>query len=265
MKNGKWEIKKGDCLLLMKQLKPKSIDMIFADPPYNLSNDGITCKSGKMVSVNKGKWDKSQGIENDIIFHEEWIKACKRVLKDTGTIWISGTQHSIYSCGYILQKEGFSLLNDISWLKPNAPPNLACRYFTHSHETLLWAKKDKKAKHIFNYSEMKNGNFPKDFIKNQGKQMRSVWAIFAPKSEEKKFGKHPTQKPVDLLDRIIRASTNKGDLILDPFSGSGTTGVVAIKNNRQFIGFETNQKFIIVSQKRIVEIEKLNKEDLLDK
>ena len=130
--------------------------MIFADPPYMLSNGGITCQAGKVVCVNKGKWDESKGLDEDFEFHVKWINACKRVLKPNGTIWISGTYHSIYACGFALQKEGFKILNDICWFKPNASPNMTCKYFTASHETLLWAKKDSKAKHTFNYETMKN-------------------------------------------------------------------------------------------------------------
>ena len=164
-------------------------------------------------------------------------------MKPNGSIWISGTYHSIYSCGFALQKQGWSIINDISWLKPNAPPNLSCRMFTASHETLIWAKKDKKSKHTFNYLEMKNGDFSKDFIKKPEKQMRSVWSIGTPTNGEKKYGKHPTQKPETLIERIILASSNKGDVILDPFCGSATTGVMALKNNRKFIGIDLERDY----------------------
>ena len=233
----------GDSLELLKKIPAESIDMIFADPPYNLSNGGFSCHSGKRVSVNKGKWDESKGIEEDFKFHSKWIKACKRILKPNGSIWISGTYHSIYSCGFALQKQGWHIINDISWLKPNAAPNLSCRMFTASHETLIWARKDKKAKHTFNYSDIKNGYFPKDFVKKPNKQMRSVWAIGTPVNGEKKYGKHPTQKPESLLERIIIASSNEGDLILDPFCGSATTGVMALKNNRKFAGLDSEKQY----------------------
>lgn len=211
----------GDCIEILNKATPESVDMIFADPPYMLSNGGITCQSGKVVSVNKAEWDKSKGLDEDFAFHKRWINACKRVLKPNGTIWISGSYHSIYACGFALQKEGFIILNDICWFKPNASPNMSCRYFTASHETILWAKKNKAAKHTFNYEITKNGDWGKeDFIKKSEKQMRSVWRIDTPKPSEKLFGKHPTQKPLELLKRIILASTSKGDLILDPFTGS---------------------------------------------
>jgi site-specific DNA-methyltransferase (adenine-specific) len=240
----------GDCLAVLPNIVEESVDMIFADPPYNLSNDGFTCHSGRAVSVNKGEWDKSNGIENDFEFQKQWINACRRVLKPNGTIWISGTYHSIYACGFALQILGFHILNDIAWFKPNASPNLSCRYFTASHETLIWARKSIKSKHTFNYHQMKNGSFPFDFIKKPGKQMRSVWSIPTPGQNEKVHGKHPTQKPIKLLERIIAASTNPLDLILDPFMGSGTTGVASIRNKRRFIGIEINENFYNIANER---------------
>jgi site-specific DNA-methyltransferase (adenine-specific) len=205
-----------------------------------------------MDSVNKGKWDKSGGFDEDANFHDEWIKACRRVLKPDGTIWISGTYHSIYQCGYLLQKNNFHILNDISWFKPNAPPNLSCRFFTASHETLIWARKDTSAKHTFNYEAMKNGSFPEDKLKKENTQMRSVWSILTPKNSEKEFGKHPTQKPLALLERIIVASTKENDVILDPFCGGGTTGVACKKiGKRYFIGIEIDKNYFDLAKKRI--------------
>jgi len=233
----------GDVVETLNQLPEKVIDLIFADPPYNLSNGGFTCHAGKRVSVNKGKWDKSQGIEEDFKFHYNWIKACRRVLKPNGSLWISGTYHSIYACGFALQKQGWHIVNDICWYKPNAAPNLSCRMFTASHETLLWARKDKKRKHVFNYDAMRNGSFPNDFIKKPQKQMRSIWAIGTPKNGEKKYGKHPTQKPESLLERVILAASNEGDIILDPFCGSATTGVAALKHKRKFAGIDLEQEY----------------------
>ncbi len=235
---------KGDCLEILQSIPEASVDMIFADPPYNLSNNGFSVHAGKRVSVNKGDWDKSFGPEKDFDFHFKWIEACKRVLKENGTMWISGTYHSIYACGYALQIQKFRFLNDISWFKPNASPNLSCRMFTASHETLIWASKSKKTKHVFNYNEMKNGDFPGDKIKNPGKQMRSVWSITTPASVEKIYGKHPTQKPLALLERIVIASTNPGQVILDPFCGSATTGVSALLNSRKFIGIDMDEEFL---------------------
>ena len=200
---------------------------------------------------------QKQWPKKDFEFHLEWIQAVKRVLKPSGTLWISGTYHSIYQCGFALQVAGFHVLNDIAWFKPNASPNLSCRFFTASHETLIWARKDKTAKHIFNYDLMKNGTWPEDALKKPGLQMRSVWSMGTPKPAEKKFGKHPTQKPIDLLKRIILASTNEGDVILDPFTGSSTTGIVANAFKRKFIGIDLEEKYLKLSIKRREEMERL--------
>lgn len=251
---------KGDCIATLNQARENSVDMIFADPPYFLSNGGITCHAGRMVSVNKGKWDKSKGIDENHKFNLEWLKACQRVLKPNGTIWVSGTTHIIYSIGFAMQELGFKILNDIVWYKRNAPPNLSCRYFTHSTEIVLWAAKNEKSKHYFNYPLMKEFN--------KGKQMRNlwqfteeeeaqtvdnVWEISSPPRVEKKFGKHPTQKPVELLKRIILASTKEGDLVLDPFAGSSTTGVAAVLLNRKYVGIELEDDFLELSKKRLKE------------
>ncbi|MFH1288713.1 MAG: site-specific DNA-methyltransferase [bacterium] len=239
---------------VLNQARENSVDMIFADPPYFLSSGSFTCQNGKMVSVKKGDWDLSNGTKKNFEFHVEWIKACRRVLKPNGTIWISGTYHSVYQCGFALEANKFHFLNDIAWFKPNASPNLSCRFFTASHETLLWARKEKKAKHTFNYDLMKNGDWPEDQFKKSGLQMRSVWSINTPKPTEKKFGKHPTQKPLDLLKRIILASTNKGDLILDPFAGSSTTGLAAYLYGRNFVGIDTEKQYLDLSVKRFEEL-----------
>ncbi len=236
---------KGDCIAILMKAREESVDMVFADPPYFLSNGGITCHAGKMVSVDKGKWDKSRGVEENHKFNLEWLKACQRVLKPNGAIWVSGTTHIIYSLGFAMQELGYKILNDIVWYKRNAPPNLSCRYFTHSTEIVLWAAKDKKSKHVFNYSLMKEFN--------QGKQMRNLWEISSPKTEEKRFGKHPTQKPVELLSRIILASTMEGDLVLDPFCGSSTTGVAAVSQNRKYVGIDSEKEYLELSKNRLEE------------
>jgi site-specific DNA-methyltransferase (adenine-specific) len=236
---------KGDCIEILNQARENSVDMIFADPPYFLSNGGITCHAGKMVSVNKGKWDKSRGIEENHKFTLEWLKACQRVLKPNGTIWVSGTTHIIYTVGFAMQELGYKILNDIIWYKRNAPPNLSCRYFTHSTEIVLWAAKKEKSKHYFDYQLMRK--------MNNGKQMRNVWEISAPPAEEKKFGKHPTQKPVELLRRLILASTREGDLVLDPFCGSSTTGVAAVLLNRKYVGIDLEEEYLQLSEKRLKE------------
>ncbi len=246
----------GDSINILNQLAENSIDMIFADPPYNLSNGGFSVHAGRMVSVNKGYWDVSKGFQDDYAFHYRWLEACKRVLKPHGTLWVSGTYHSIYQCGHALQSLGYHILNDISWFKPNASPNLSCRFFTASHETIIWARKDKKAKHIFNYDLMKDGNWPEDKLKKPNLQMRSVWSLGTPKPEEKKYGKHPTQKPLDLLNRIVLASTNKGDVIFDPFAGSSTTGIAAAINDRKFVGIDLEKNYLELSKKRFYDVKK---------
>jgi site-specific DNA-methyltransferase (adenine-specific) len=250
----------GDIFEVLNHFEDNKFDLIFADPPYFLSNDGITCKSGKMVSVNKGKWDKSKGFDEDINFTDSWLKACKRVLNTNGSIWISGTLHIIYKVGYLLEENGYDIINDIVMYKPNAPPNLSCKYFTHSHEIILWARKSKTATHTFNYKKMKYWNNPKDKLKNKDKQMRSVWSIPLMPPDEKQFGKHPTQKPLELLNRIISSSSKEGDLVLDPFVGSGTTGLVCSVLNRKFIGIDSNKEYLDLAINRFKD---KNKKDLL--
>ncbi|MBU1092247.1 site-specific DNA-methyltransferase [Patescibacteria group bacterium] len=241
----------GNCLEVLKQFPENYFDMIFADPPYNLSNGGFTVHAGKRVSVNKGAWDKSNGLKGDFEFHLNWINACQRVLKPGGTIWISGTYHSIYQCGFALQLNKLKILNDIAWYKPNAAPNLSGRYFTASHETLIWAKKGMDSdKHYFDYRAMKEGRWPEDKLKVPDKQMRSVWSINTPQKWEKEFGKHPTQKPFDLLRRIVLSSTKKGDKVLDPFTGSSTTGIAAVKLGRKFVGIDLEKDYLELSKKR---------------
>ena len=248
MEKGDIKIFHGDCLEILPILEKESFDLIFADPPYRLSNGGITCKSGQIASVNKGEWDKSQGFNEDFKFTYKWIRLCKELLKPNGTIWISGTPHSIFQVGYALQSLGFKIMNEIIWYKPNAPPNLTGKYFAHAHESLIWAKKDSNSKHFFNYNLMKRWD---DKISPSNKQMRSVWYIPLTPWEEKVYGKHPTQKPIELLRRIILSTSEEGDLILDPFLGSGTTGVVAKNFNRKFTGIEIEKEFCDLAEKRI--------------
>ena len=248
---------KGDSFKLLKKIEPKSVDMIFADPPYFLSSGGISCQNGKQVSVNKGEWDYSKTIDDKLKYHRKWIALCRDVLKDNGTIMISATLHSVYAIGVALEMEGFSIINNIIWRKTNPAPNLACRCFTHSTETIIWARKQltlkKKGKHYFDYEAMKE--------ENGGKQMKDVWEfdsepeVFecgtSPKSE-KKFGKHPTQKPVKLLKRLITAASKENDLILDPFNGSGTTGLVATNMNRRYIGIELEKEYLELTKNRYI-------------
>lgn len=238
----------GNSIKLMKQIKEKSIDMIFADPPYFLSNDGITCKSGEMVSVNKGDWDKKDNIEEIHDFNKAWIKEAKRILTEDGTIWVSGTYHNIYSLGMALQQYEYKILNNVVWYKKNPPPNLGCRTFTHSNETIIWAKRSEKSNHYFNYDLMKSIN--------KNKQMKDVWMIGQLRKEEKKHGKHPTQKPIRLLKRIIQASTEREMIVLDPFNGSGTTGLAAVELGRKYIGMDLEKEYLDLTIKRYKEFNK---------
>lgn len=236
----------GNCTELLPQFEFK-FDMIFADPPYFLSNGGISVQSGKMVSVNKGDWDKSQGFKKDNEFNYKWLKTCCNKLKENGTIWISGTFHNIFSVAQMLSELDYKILNCVTWAKTNPPPNLSCRYFTHSTEFILWARKSKSGKHFYNYELMKEIN--------GGTQMRDVWHLPAIAPWEKSCGKHPTQKPLALLARIILASTQKGAWILDPFTGSSTTGIAANLLNRRFLGIDRELYFLEISKCRRLEIE----------
>lgn len=249
----------ADCLDVLGQLPENSVDMVFADPPYFLSSGTFTCQNGRMVPVKKADWDLSKGMDADFEFQRAWISAARRVLKPEGTLWVSGTYHSIYQCGMAIQLAGFKILNDIAWYKPNASPNLSCRYFTASHETLIWAVKDPKAKHKFNYHEMRDGSWPRDILKKPHRQMRSVWWIDTPRPMEKTFGKHPTQKPIDLLQRIVLASTDKNDLILDPFAGSSTTGLAAYYYERKYVGIDIDEQYLELSKKRFENLSSIMK------
>lgn len=237
----------GDCLEVLGRLPAESVDLIFADPPYFLSNGGITCQSGKMVSVHKGEWDVSQGVEENHRFNHRWLAACKRVLKPDGTIFVSGTRHMIYSVGFAMQQLAFKVLNDISWFKVTPPPNLCCRYFTHATETILWAARDARSHHFFAYAEMK--------AENGGKQMQSLWSMRPPLKAEKRHGKHPTQKPLALLERIVRAASPAGALVLDPFNGSGTTGVACARLGRRYIGIDMEREFLELAVQRLRDLD----------
>lgn len=232
-----------DCLERLPLLAAESFDVVFADPPYFLSNGGSTCKSGRRVSVDKGGWDRSRGVAENHDWNRRWLAECQRVLKPNGTIWVSGTSHVIYSVGFAMQQLGFKLLNEIVWEKPNPPPNLSCRYFTHATETVLWAARSPKSKHHFDYQAMRAAA--------GGKQMKSVWRLLAPPKAEKLHGKHPTQKPLALLERILLASCPKGGRVLDPFNGSGTTAVAAVRLGLDYVGIDSDASYLELTRKRI--------------
>lgn len=235
-----------DCLDVLRQFDFK-FDMIFADPPYFLSNGGISYQAGKVVCVDKGDWDKGGSREDVIEFNRRWLDLCRDKLKDNGTIWISGTQHNIFSIANILTDLGYRILNVITWAKTNPPPNISCRLFTHSAEFILWARKYVKTPHKYNYQLMK--------AINDGKQMTDVWRLPAIAKWEKSCGKHPTQKPLSLLTRIILASTDLNDWILDPFAGSSTTGIAANLCGRRFLGIEQEAEFAEMSRRRRLELD----------
>ena len=232
----------GDCMERLKEIEDNSIDAIFADPPYFLSNGGISVQSGKQVCVDKGDWDKGGTPEHIYMFNRQWLSLCRTKLKENGTIWISGTHHNIHVVMRCLQELGYKVLNTITWQKTDPPPNLSCKYFNFSTELIIWARKNEKITHKFNYETMKQ--------LNGGTQMTDVWRIPAVSQWEKEQGKHPTQKPLRLLYRIILASTNAGDTILDPFAGSSTTGIAANLLGRKYIGIEQERQFTDLSLRR---------------
>ena len=238
----------GDCFELLHEFDFK-FSCIFADPPYFLSNGGISVQSGKIVSVNKGEWDKGKSQEEMMQFNLEWLGLCRDKLKENGTIWISGTYHNIFSVANCLTELGYKILNVITWAKTNPPPNISCRYFTYSTEFIIWARKSEKKPHYFNYDLMKQIN--------GDKQMTDVWHLPAIARWEKSFGKHPTQKPLALLARIIMASTKPGEWVLDPFCGSSTTGIAANLLGRRYLGIDQEEKYIEISKNRREELENL--------
>ena len=229
-----------DCIKVMKTLKNNCIDMIFADPPYFLSNNGLSIHSGKIVSVNKGEWDKKDNYNDVSKFTYDWLKECYRLLKVGGTIWISGTQHNIFDVHSKLKEIGYKIINIVIWHKTTPPPLIYKNKFRFSYEFIIWASKEKHS--TFNYNDMYK-------INNQ--EMDDVWYLPAVQMNEKRFGYHPTQKPECLLERIILSSTNENDLILDPFMGSGTTCYVAKKLKRKFIGIEKDSNYFKVANSRI--------------
>lgn len=245
--NRDFTIVNGDCFDVLPQFDFK-FDMIFADPPYFLSNGGISYQAGKVVCVDKGDWDKGGSPESIMEFNRKWLSLCREKLKDNGTIWISGTHHNIFSIAYILTELRYRILNVITWAKTNPPPNISCRFFTYSTEFIVWARKCPKVPHKYNYELMK--------AINDDKQMTDVWRLPAIGRWEKSCGKHPTQKPLNLLARIILASTDKHDWILDPFAGSSTTGIAANLCGRRYLGIEREEAFVALSAARRAEIDR---------
>lgn len=244
--NRDFTIVNGDCFDILSRFDFK-FDMIFADPPYFLSNGGISYQAGKVVCVDKGDWDKGGTPESIMEFNRRWLSLCRDKLKDNGTIWISGTHHNIFAIAALLTELGYKILNVITWAKTNPPPNISCRFFTYSTEFIIWARKSPKIPHKYNYSLMK--------AINDGKQMTDVWRLPSIGRWEKTCGKHPTQKPLALLTRIILASTDEHDWILDPFAGSSTTGIAANLCGRRYLGIEREEAFAALSAARRSEID----------
>jgi len=238
----------GDCVDTLPQIPDASVDLVFADPPYNLQlNKELYRPNQTKVDAVDDSWDKFDDFKGYDTFTYQWLSACRRVLKDTGTIWIIGSYHNIFRVGKILQDLDFWILNDIVWIKNNPMPNFRGVRFTNAHETMIWAQKNKGSKYTFNHHAMKS--------LNDDLQMRSDWylPLCTGKERWKVNGEkaHPTQKPESLLYRILLASSNPGDLILDPFFGTGTTGAVAKKLGRHFIGIERNLNYIQLAQERV--------------
>ncbi len=247
-KDKKFYLLKGDTMELLPKINHK-FDMVFADPPYFLSNNGLSIQNGQVVSVNKGNWDKSQGFDYVNNFNRKWLKHVRELMKEDATIWISGTMHNIFSIGQILTELYFKILNIITWQKTNPPPNFSCRYFTYSTEQIIWARKSKKVPHYYNYELMKQ--------LNADKQMQDVWKLPAIAKWEKSCKKHPTQKPLSVLTRIIMASTKPDAWVLDPFAGSSTTGIASNLANRRFLGIDKEIEFLEISKCRKSEIENI--------
>ena len=247
--DGKSALHCADQRDFLASLPDHSVDCVWTDPPYFLSNDGSTCVAGRRQKVNKGDWDRSGGLAADHAFNLAWLRECQRILKPTGTLWVSGTTHVYLSVGMALMELGFRILNDIVWEKPNPPPNLGCRCFTHATELLLWATKARKGsanRYVFNYDDMK--------AENDGRQMKNVWRLPAPGQQEKRHGRHPTQKPLALIERCLLASTLPGQRVLDPFAGSGSTGVAALRHGRHFVGCEVDPRYAALAASRLGEL-----------
>jgi len=245
------EVIHGDCIQVLSEFPPGSVDMIFADPPYNLQlQKDLYRPNMTRVDGVSDEWDKFSSFAAYDEFCTAWLQACRRVLKNNGTLWVIGSYHNIFRIGAIMQNLGFWFLNDVIWIKTNPMPNFMGVRFTNAHETLIWAKKDADSRYTFNHHAMKG--------LNADKQMRSDWWLFPRISRVEQIrvdGKkaHSTQKPEDLLYRVILSSTNPDDVVLDPFFGSGTTGAVAKKLHRRWIGIEKNPEYVRVAQERITQ------------
>ncbi|WP_053057996.1 DNA-methyltransferase [Rubrobacter aplysinae] len=237
---------RADCVRLMRMMPAGCVDAVFADPPYRLSGGGVTVKGGRLRSVDKGEWDRPRGFTEDHDFNVRWLSEAQRVLKPDGTLWVTGTHHIIFSLGYALQSLGFRVLNHVVWEKPDPPPNASRTSFKHAHESLIWASKSRASRHTFNHDLVNLVNSP-----DPSDQLSSVWRMRPVSRAEKRHGGHPTQKPLRLVRRALLASTREGDLVLDPFAGSGTTAVAAKELGRAFVGAELEEEFAELAARRI--------------
>jgi site-specific DNA-methyltransferase (adenine-specific) len=253
---------RGDCVEVLNRLPENSVDLVFADPPYNLQLQGELWRPNMTrVDAVSDEWDQFTGFAAYDAFTEAWLRACRRVLKETGTIWVIGTYHNIFRVGKLMQDLGYWILNDVVWVKTNPMPNFRGVRFTNAHETLIWAQKQRGARYTFNYQAMKRLNEDARSPDGTGKQMRSDWKLPLCTGDErlKINGQkaHTTQKPEALLYRVIQASSNPGDVVLDPFFGTGTTGAVAKKLHRHWIGIERDETYIRVADERLDSVQPL--------
>lgn len=243
-----WAVATADCVKLLNEFPPECVDLAFCDPPYFLSNGGSSVRGGQRVSVDKGAWDVGQDAHEILRWHEVWLRAVQRVLKPSGTLWVSTTRHSLFAIGFAQQRAMFHSLNVVTWKKKAPPPNLGCRTLTESTEFLIWSapRHITPLPHFFAYNELRT--------ENGGKQLQDVWEFAAPRGAEGAEERHPAQKPLALLERIVRMSSQPGDLVLDPFCGHASTGVSAISTGRRFIGIDADAECARVSAKRLEKV-----------
>ena len=250
--DGTSEVTIGDCVQAMRGMDAGSVDVVFADPPYFLSGDGSTCSGGERVAVDKGEWDRPKTLREMHAWNGEWLREARRLLSPHGTMWVCGTSHNIHSVGLAMRQLGMDLINEIIWQKSNPPPNLACRCITHSHETILWAKRSPTSDHHFDYKASRTYS---------GKQMLDVWRLGPPGKNETVHGKHPTQKPIEVVERCLRVSAKPGGTVLDPFQGSGTTAVVAAMLGLRYRGVELDESWLAVTERRIADVGRVDEPD----
>lgn len=243
----RWHLVRGDAAEQLALVPDHSVDCMIADVPYGVSDGGTTCQSGRRVSVDKAEWDAPMTPDESLRFHERWLEQARAALKPTGTLWVSGTHHVIFDVGFAMRRLGFHVLNLVTWCKPNASPHLAGRYFCHSTEQLIWCspKRREPLRHFFAYTETK--------AENGGKQQRDYWVMPVKFSARERRWIHPTKKPEMLMERIIRATSQLGDLVVDPFCGSASSGAVAVRLGRRFLGIDLDPVYLTSAATRLKE------------